>query len=76
MIQTVITPGQTSVSFQIPENYIGKRLEITCNPLDDLTVEKKPKVNLADFYGVLSKESGQRLREHAKRVRKEWDRLI
>jgi hypothetical protein len=76
MIHTVITPGQTNVSFQIPVDYIGKRVEITCHPLDDTVVEKKPEVTLGDFYGVLSKETGQKLKEHAKRVRKEWDRLL
>jgi hypothetical protein len=76
MIRTVITPGQTNVYFQIPENYIGKRVEITCFALEDLVEKKKPEVNLADFYGVLSKEEGQALREHTERVRKEWDRLI
>jgi putative transposon-encoded protein len=76
MIQTVITPGQTSVSFQIPVDYVGKRVEITCHPLDDVLVGKKHQKTLGDFFGVLSEESYLRLKEHTERVRKEWDRLI
>jgi hypothetical protein len=76
MVQTVITPGQTNVSFQIPENYIGKRLEITCQPVDDTINGKKHQKTLGDFFGLLSAEGAQGLREHTKRVRKEWDRLI
>jgi hypothetical protein len=76
MVQTVITPGQTNVSFQIPENYIGKRVEITCHPVDDAVNGKKHQKTLGDFFGVLSEESYQRLKEHTERVRKEWDRLI
>jgi hypothetical protein len=76
MVHTVITSGQTNVSFQIPVDYIGKRLEITCHPLDDTVVEKKPKVTLADLYGILSEEEYQQFKEHTERVRKEWDRLI
>jgi hypothetical protein len=74
MIQTVITPGQTNVSFQIPENYIGKKVKITCLPVDDVVEIRKPRKTLADFYGVLSKEEGQSLREHTERARKEWGR--
>jgi hypothetical protein len=76
MIHTVITPGQTNVSFQIPEDYIGKRVEITCHPLDDAVMGKKHQKTLGDFFGLLSAEGAQSLREHTERVRKEWDRLI
>jgi hypothetical protein len=76
MVRTVITPGQADVSFKIPENYIGKRVEITCLPLDDFAMENKPKATLGEFFGLLSAEDAQSLREHTKRVREEWDRLM
>jgi hypothetical protein len=75
MVRTVITPGQTNVSFQIPENYIGKRVEITCIAMDDLAEVKKTRKTLGDFYGLMSAEEAQKLREHTEKARKEWDRL-
>jgi hypothetical protein len=71
MLQTVIIPGQTNVNFQIPVDYIGKRVEITCYPVDD----KKPRKTFGEYFGLMPAEDAQKLREHTERARKEWDRL-
>jgi hypothetical protein len=63
MVHTVITPGQTNVSFQIPENYIGKRVEITCLAVDDL-----PKNEISQFGKMIGSYKGK-----IKEIGNVWD---
>jgi hypothetical protein len=70
--RTVITPQQSNINLEIPEEYIGKKVEVTFKEVN----EAKEKATLGDFFGLLSAEDAQSLREHTERVRNEWDRLI
>lgn len=60
MIKTVAIPQNNSYNLAIPNNYIGKKIEILFYALDEV-VEEKPmlivKKRLSDKYrGILSKE--------------------
>ncbi|MCL1936802.1 MAG: hypothetical protein FWF52_00195 [Candidatus Azobacteroides sp.] len=73
MVRTVITPTQTDIHLSIPENYIGKKVEITLFALDEL-MEKHPQKTLEDFLGLLPEDEYLQLKEYTQQARKEWNR--
>jgi hypothetical protein len=72
MIRTIITPEQTDIHLSIPENYVGKAVEITFLALDE--IEPQSKKNLGDFLGLLPEEEYRQLKIHTQQARKEWNR--
>ncbi len=75
MVRTIVTPENGHIQLDIPKEYIGKQIEVTFLALDELGVAK-PKKTMADFWGVLSDETADKLREHVKETRSEWERDI
>ena len=73
MVRTIITPTKTDIHLSIPENYIGKKVEITFFALDEL-MEKQPKKTLGDFIGLLSEDEYLQLKGHTQQARNEWNR--
>lgn len=77
MIKTVVTPQNNSLYLAIPNNYIGREIEVLLYAKDELEQEPiKPKKTLADFTGILSENDYQSLKSHTKQARKEWNRDI
>jgi hypothetical protein len=74
MVRTIVTPENTHIEFDIPAEYVGRKLEITYQALDE--EPKAPKKTMGDFLGILSDKTANELREHIKIVREEWDRDI
>lgn len=79
MIKTLAIPQNNSYTLAIPNNYIGRKIEILFYALDEI-VEETPlpivKKRLSDKYrGILSKEQGQSLNEHIKEMRSEWNSI-
>ena len=79
MIKTLAIPQNNNYNLAIPNNYIGRKIEILFYALDEI-VEEKPlpvvKKRLSDKYrGILSKEQGQSLNEHIKEMRSEWNSI-
>ena len=52
MLRTVITPTETNISLPIPEEYVGKPLEVTLVSVQDKM--EAGKKTMGDFWGVLS----------------------
>jgi hypothetical protein len=78
MIKTVVTPQNNSYNLAIPNNYIGKKIEILLYALDELQEEKvlPKKSKLSDKYkGSITKEQGQNLNDHIKQMRSEWNTI-
>ena len=77
MIKTIVTPQNNSLYLVIPNNYIGKEIEVLLYAKDELEEEKiKPKKTMANFTGVLSEQDYQSLKLHTEQARKEWNRDI
>jgi hypothetical protein len=72
MIRTIITPEGTDIRLSIPEDYVGKTIEVTFLSLDEL--EQRSPVTLEDIWGMLPGEEALQLKEHARQARREWDR--
>lgn len=77
MIKTVITPLNNNLSLEIPDNYVGKEVEILLYAKDELQ-ENKSRSNktIADFIGVLEEDDYQSLKSFTEQARKEWSRAI
>lgn len=78
MVRTVLTPKSQTIHFEIPENYVGKKIEIIAFTLDEEQQEKPPiTINtMAQFWGTMSNETADDLNEQIKIGRNEWDRNI
>jgi hypothetical protein len=79
MIRTVITPENQDVSIHIPENYVGREIEVTVFAVDELkTPENSEKKKPSDFRGKLklTEEQYRDFQTHLKNIRNEWDRDI
>lgn len=70
MIRTVITPTNTNITLSIPEDYIGKPIEITFLALEELKL-KPPKKTMADFWGVISDQTAEALHQQVEQSRYE-----
>jgi hypothetical protein len=75
MTDTIITQGKATISLPVPPEYIGRRIEVTFNLLDETEKPKpKPEQKLSEmFRGVFSKEDAESFREHINKMRGEWD---
>ena len=78
MIRTLITPDKQDVSIHIPENYIGKRVEVLLYAVDELDDQEIVKKTPAGFRGKLklSEEQYADFQLHLKTIRNEWDKDI
>jgi len=77
MIRTTITPQNTDVHISIPQDYVGRKMEVLLYATDEL-VEEKPhdKSTMAQFWGVISAETGEDMHKSVLKSRNEWDRDI
>lgn len=71
MVRTVITPTDINITLSIPEDYVGKPIEITFLALEELE-PKSPKKTMADFWGVISDQTAQTLHQQVEQSRSEW----
>ena len=59
MIRTIITPNRQKLSFQVPANYVGKRIEVIVFPIDEVTevddLKEKVQTHLAS-QSILSRD--------------------
>ncbi len=78
MTKTVVTPKNGSYNLAIPEEYIGKQIEILLYSLDEVAEERKApaKKTMADFWGVISDETANKLQQHLKESRDGWEERI
>jgi hypothetical protein len=77
MIKTIVTPQNNSLYLVIPNNYIGREIEVLLYAIDEVEEEIiKPKKTMANFTGILSEQDYQTLKSHTEQVRKEWNRDI
>jgi len=78
MVRVVVTPKEQDVSIHLPENYIGRRIEVLLCPVDEINEEKDAKRTMADFRGTLNltDEEYKDLQQYVKDARNEWDKNI
>lgn len=79
MIRTHLIPETNNVTVAIPDNYVGKKVEIIVFTDEDMQQEKaSPNTpgNIKRFNGALKLSDGQYkdIQQYLKDIRNEWDR--
>jgi subtilisin-like proprotein convertase family protein len=77
MIRTVFTPQQATVHVSIPEQYIGKKVEMllfTPDEVEVLPILKRE--NVAQYKGLLTAEEAAQYHRYLQTARVEWNRDI
>lgn len=77
MVRTTITPENQDISIHIPEDYIGRQIEVLLYAVDELNENKSvEKKNPSDFRGKLklTEEQYKDFQNHLTDIRNEWDR--
>jgi DTW domain-containing protein YfiP len=69
MVRTIVTPANTNIQLSVPQDYVGKQVEVTFIALDEFETTKETKT-LGDFFGSISEEVYQGLKKHTEQVRK------
>ncbi|MHB9147565.1 MAG: hypothetical protein ACYC2U_03985 [Candidatus Amoebophilus sp.] len=75
MIKTVIIPKENTLHLSIPNNYIGKEIEILLYAKDEL-LEKTTQSSFTRFKGLLSSEEADKYHAYLKQTHNEWNRDI
>lgn len=78
MIRTKLIPDNKRVSIDLPEEYIGKEVEILLYATGELKDQVIQKINTAKFRGALnlSDEQRQDIQQYVTEVRNEWSKDI
>lgn len=81
MIRTHLIPtsNNVQVKVEVPDNYIGKKVEVTVFLEEEVQNGSKQNLNSTDiskFEGILSEERANEFQKFAEQIRNEWDREI
>ena len=71
MLRTIITPTETNISLSIPQEYVGKTIEVTLLSIEDKPTEPGER-KMGDFWGVLSDETADTLQQQVDQSRNGW----
>jgi hypothetical protein len=80
MIRTHIIPETNNVQVTVPDNYIGKKVEVIVfteeEGIENKSDSKTKPGNISKYKGILnlSKERYDDFQKHAKDIRDEWER--
>jgi hypothetical protein len=77
MIKTIIIPKNNDIHLFIPNNYIGKEIEILVYAKEELLQQENLKSNNAARYkGLLTNEEADKFDIYLNEARLEWKRDI
>jgi hypothetical protein len=77
MVKTLIVPTENILHIEIPNNYIGKEVEILLYAKEELIDNKiESKKKASDFKNIFTKEEGKLFDTYISKIRNEWDRNI
>ncbi len=81
MIQTVVTPINNELNLILPNEYIGKNINVICYSDDEIKPnfqqnQMSNKRKASDYIDTLSKDVANEMLNHVEESRKEWNRNI
>lgn len=77
MIRTIITPANTDLHLAIPEEYVGKKVEVRLFSLEETEEERSSKKStMAIYKRILSSETAEKMQKYVNQSRREWERDI
>jgi hypothetical protein len=76
MVKTRVTPTTRTISFDVPESYVGHELEILVYSKHELQESPLPlkRQDLRELKGIISAEQAKEMQDYLKKARAEWDR--
>ncbi|MBA2563478.1 MAG: hypothetical protein H0V14_11320 [Chitinophagaceae bacterium] len=75
MVRTRLIPESNRMIVTIPDNYVGKNVEVIVFAADDMQeLQLHQKGNISKYKGSLSKKKADDLNRFAVQIRKEWSR--
>ena len=73
MVKTIAIPENNNLNLFIPNEYVGKEIEILFYAKQELKEQNaSPKKKPSDFFGTLSKEEGEKMQVYVTECRNEW----
>ena len=75
MLHTKIIPQTTDIHIAIPQDYVGRKLELLLYAADeaiDINAQTEDTPTMSAFRGILSKEKGNELLAYLQQSRDEW----
>ena len=76
MIRTSVTPQQSFLNIAIPQNYIGKKVEVLLYAVDEILEDQPKTQSMADFWNSISDETAAKLHNNVNQIREEWQKDI
>jgi len=78
MLRTFVTPKNTDLHLSIPQDYVGKEVEVLVYATDELKEKKSKAKKVSSLKGKLklSAKQSKEFHQYAKEIRNEWDRAI
>jgi len=77
MIRSLVTPQTNDLHIALPDDYIGRKVEVLVFAYDEpIDVPKPPLGIMAQFWGVISDETTSQMHIHVDESRTEWERDI
>jgi hypothetical protein len=77
LTRTSIIPTSDKFYLSIPQQYVGREVEVLIFPKSEITEVAEPaKKSMAQYRGVLSKKEGEKMQKYILKARKEWQRTI
>lgn len=78
MVRTILTPVKKTIQLDIPESFVGKKIEIIAFEIDE--ANEKPAILekgiMEQFWGFMSNETTADLQKKIIQSRREWDNNI
>lgn len=78
MIRKTLIPTDYNILLEVPESYIGKRIEILMFDTEEVNqqkIESSRPSKPSQLRGFLSKESAEAIQQKIEQSRNEWDTL-
>ena len=78
MIRTTITPANSRIVLRVPEEYIGKKIEVLIFDVEEVnsgSPSSETTLKPSSLRGFLSHETADALQQHIQQSRNEWDTL-
>lgn len=76
MIRTILKPTESTLQLKLPENLVGKLIEIIAFEIkeeENIDINAHQKLKPSQLRGFLSKESSQAMQQEINRDREQWD---
>lgn len=73
MVRTILKPEQNKITLQLPDDLIGKTVEVIAFEVEDTDVKITNKIKPSEMRGFLAAKDAQKMQEHIQKDRDEWN---